>query len=930
MENTQLEDKLHTARLAIRAQITDPTQTETLAKELRSAGRYHYAGELYGLLLKGGGDATQRKIWNKHLAFCIYKDPDQPASSKFDAALHYLRQAVPLESTRDAEYLGTAGAIYKRKWQYDNHFQNLIFSEHYYREGYLSWQKRNGDLGNVLPGDVEGKDDRGYTAINYAFVADLIAFVRLREVGDLKNTDMSKSALDRLKKSAETRRYIIQKLLGESFVRFPEKPAPTLGDDLGDWDLTTVAEAYFGMGEYAGAEFFFSKYRERNLESWQAHTTADQLMRLAEIQSQIGARLGDTPAHPDLPKFDKTTIFEAARKCLKALHPHTDPPDDKTLSIAFRGKVGLALSGGGFRAAIFHVGVFARLAELDLLRNVEVLSCVSGGSITGAYYYMLLKREMERHGETMSQMHYINIVREMEAAFLLACQKNLRMRIFLNPWKNLRIFFQKDYTRSHRLGELYEKHLYQKIVQNTHPEGEPILMHTLRIRPADIPDGQDFNLKSGNWNRRNKVPILVLNATSLNTGHNWQFTASWMGEPPGNIKQDVDVKPRLRRMYYHEAPVPYKNNVRLGHAVGASSCVPVLFEPLLMKNLYPDIDLELVDGGVHDNQGISSLLEQECKVLIVSDASGQLSDTTSASGGSAGVFFRSDSVLQERVRESQLLDLKSREDSAQVTAMMFVHLKKELAKDPVNWNTCEEPERTTATPESSRGDSDLTKYGIRRVVQTGLAELRTDLDAFNDAEAYALMYSGYAQTVHEMRQPKFDYLTNEISAQSWNFLDIRDRMRHVASSESLIRRLRLGASLPLKAFKTSWLWSFIGILLGMALLAGVGYAIYATFWEKEMVFSFGLSPETLKIIGWSVLGYMATLYIGSFVSKAMSWQNTLLKSAGLVVAAFFLALLSWLYLAILNPVYLGYGKLMRLDREDWLKKWVNKLWDFIR
>lgn len=929
MENTQLEEKLHAARLAIRAQITDPGQIEELAHELRGAGRYHYAGELYGLLLKGGGDAGRRKYWNKHLAFCIYKDPDQPSSSKYDAALHYLRQAVPLESTRDAEFLGTAGAIYKRKWQYDNHFQNLIFSEHYYKEGYLSWQKRNGDLGKPSEGDLEGTDDRGYTALNYAFMAELIAFVRLREVGDLKNIEMSKSALDRLKKAGETRRYIIKKLLGAAFIQFPIKPDQTLGDQLGEWELATLAEAYFGIGEYAGAAFFFKKYRAKKPLTWQSHTTADQLMRLAEIRDEIAERLKDFPEQADLPKVDKDAVYAAARECLNILYPNLKMmDDDKSLSIAFRGKVGLALSGGGFRAALYHIGVFARLAELDVLRHVEVLSCVSGGSIVGAYYYMLLKREMERHGETMSQMHYIHIVREMEATFLSACQKNLRMRIFLNPWDNLRIFFQKDYTRSHRLGELYEKHLYRKIIQNTHPEGKPILMHTLRIRPADVPDGQDFNLKTENWNRRNKVPILVFNATSLNTGHNWQFTASWMGEPPGNIKQDVDAKPRLRRMYYHEAPAPYKNNIRLGHAVGASSCVPVLFEPLLMKNLYPDIDLELVDGGVHDNQGIASLLEQECKVLIVSDASGQLSDTTTASGGSAGVFFRSDSVLQERVRESQLLDLKERENSAQVTAMMFVHLKKELGKDPVNWNTCEEPERTTTTPESSRGDSDLTKYGIRRAVQTGLAELRTDLDAFNDAEAYALMYSGYAQTKHEMRHPKFEYLTSEVGPQSWNFLDIQDRMRHVAPSESLLRRLRLGASLPLKAFKTSWLWTFIGISLGVVLFAGLIYVIYDTFWGKS--YTFGLTGETVQTIGLVILGYLATLYIGSFVSKAMDWQNTLLKSAGLVVAAFFLSLLSWVYLAVLNPVYLAYGKLMRLDREDWLKKWVKKLWDFIR
>jgi predicted acylesterase/phospholipase RssA len=55
------------------------------------------------------------------------------------------------------------------------------------------------------------------------------------------------------------------------------------------------------------------------------------------------------------------------------------------------GKVGLALSGGGMRAALCHIGVLARLAELDALRHIDVISCVSGGSIVGAYYYMKLK-----------------------------------------------------------------------------------------------------------------------------------------------------------------------------------------------------------------------------------------------------------------------------------------------------------------------------------------------------------------------------------------------------------------------------------------------------------------------------------------------------------------------------------------------------------
>jgi hypothetical protein len=384
-------------------------------------------------------------------------------------------------------------------------------------------------------------------------------------------------------------------------------------------------------------------------------------------------------------------------------------------------------------------------------------------------------------------------------------------------------------------------------------------------------------------------------------------------------------------MYYEDAPEPYKDRIRLGHAVGASSCVPVLFEPLMLRGLYPGIDLQLVDGGVHDNQGVTSLLEQECKVMIVSDASGQLSDEATASGNTAGVFFRSDLVLQERVRESQLLDLKAREKAAQLTAFSFVHLKKELHKDPVNWKTCEEPARTTAFAEGKTKDKDLTSYLVLHDVQTALAAIRTDLDAFNDAEAYALMYSGYAQTTLDFKDPKFAFLVatdQDAPQQTWKFRDIEPRMRHLAPSENLLRRLNLGASLALKSFKTSWLNAFFGIIIGAVLLGGIGVGLYFYFKDTSADATiFGITP---RAIGWFVLGYLATLYIGSFVAKAMSWQNTLLKSLGLVVGAFLLSGVSWFYVLVLNPMYLQYGKLTRLDREDKFKKVVQRIWDMLR
>ena len=47
-------------------------------------------------------------------------------------------------------------------------------------------------------------------------------------------------------------------------------------------------------------------------------------------------------------------------------------------------RIGLALSGGGFRAAAFHLGVMRRLAALGILEHVDLFTCVSGGSIAGA------------------------------------------------------------------------------------------------------------------------------------------------------------------------------------------------------------------------------------------------------------------------------------------------------------------------------------------------------------------------------------------------------------------------------------------------------------------------------------------------------------------------------------------------------------------
>ena len=44
-------------------------------------------------------------------------------------------------------------------------------------------------------------------------------------------------------------------------------------------------------------------------------------------------------------------------------------------------EIGLALSGGGYRAMLFNLGSLWRLNELGWLRKIDMITSVSGGSI---------------------------------------------------------------------------------------------------------------------------------------------------------------------------------------------------------------------------------------------------------------------------------------------------------------------------------------------------------------------------------------------------------------------------------------------------------------------------------------------------------------------------------------------------------------------
>ena len=70
--------------------------------------------------------------------------------------------------------------------------------------------------------------------------------------------------------------------------------------------------------------------------------------------------------------------------------------------------IGLALSGGGFRAALFHCGAFCRLNELGYLQKLDRVSSVSGGSIPAGSSDSNGRSSAKRIGRSGSFSMYID------------------------------------------------------------------------------------------------------------------------------------------------------------------------------------------------------------------------------------------------------------------------------------------------------------------------------------------------------------------------------------------------------------------------------------------------------------------------------------------------------------------------------------------
>jgi len=202
----------------------------------------------------------------------------------------------------------------------------------------------------------------------------------------------------------------------------------------------------------------------------------------------------------------------------------------------------------------------------------------------------------------------------------------------------------------------------------------------------------------------------------------------------------------------------------LGRAAAVSACVP--FEPLKIADAYRDIQVYLVDDGVHDNQGIVSPLAMSCNVLLVSDAAGQLLFETGPTQGLLGLGTygkRAMDTLMERVRLGNFADLDARKRSGLLRGLMFLHMKAGLDADPIRLMFSQEACESRRTP--------LSPSGVRKDFQQAIAELRTDLDAFTPDEIDALMACGYQMASHAFQRDLagLNELWQEPARASWPF-----------------------------------------------------------------------------------------------------------------------------------------------------------------
>ena len=257
------------------------------------------------------------------------------------------------------------------------------------------------------------------------------------------------------------------------------------------------------------------------------------------------------------------------------------PPADFNAPL---GPIGLSLSGGGYRAAGFHLGVLGLLNDVGLLRNVAAFSTVSGGSIVGM-------------------------------AWIVSVLDGVGFGEF------------RDRFRQWMLGTNVVRDALGRLTSREHGHANPSLIRCaadVYAQPNLLGDRRFAEVLHGEG-----IPAeVIFNATEFRSGVAFRFRRS--------PNRDV----RIGNGNFI-VPREVAAQVRLADVVAASSCFPGGFEPILFPDQFawtPEFGLEraraelgpkfepalpLMDGGVYDNQGVASVLlaneHGDAETLLISD-----------------------------------------------------------------------------------------------------------------------------------------------------------------------------------------------------------------------------------------------------------------------------------------------------------------------
>ncbi len=252
----------------------------------------------------------------------------------------------------------------------------------------------------------------------------------------------------------------------------------------------------------------------------------------------------------------------------------TDEASWETVPQAASHRIGLALSGGGIRAAVFHLGVLRRLAFERLLESVSVVSTVSGGSLVTAAIVSQAGMKWPSSDDYLRSV-YPELRRRITSTDLFSLGSI--------GWAGLAEFnLRLVRSRAHVLATMLER------------------VWGVSGRLGDLPD----------------TPQWLINTTCIDTGKNWRFSKREMGDWT------------FGRHYAPDVPVAL--------AAAASAAVPYVIGAMSLPlpdagwwETDPAARVRLWDGGAYDNMVLEALSKpgrglRSCDFLICSDASGPL------------------------------------------------------------------------------------------------------------------------------------------------------------------------------------------------------------------------------------------------------------------------------------------------------------------